>query len=58
MIKITKCKIKKGKRRKGERKFSIYRYITISFLKIFKISIGQLGFKKVDIRFEMKWGWE
>ncbi len=49
-IKITR-EISRGE-------YFTYRYMTITFLKIFKISIGQLGFRKVDIRFEMRWGWE
>jgi hypothetical protein len=54
---IRNIKVKRIVLKNGARKYLTYRYMTISFLKIFKISIGQLGFKKMDIRFEIKWGW-
>ena len=56
-IKVTKQHIKKGLRRKGEKEYFTYRYITIILLKILTISIGQIGFRKFDLRFEIKWGW-
>lgn len=55
-IKISKVEIKKDKRRKDEKGF-IYRYITISIFNFINISIGQVGFKKVDIRIHFTWGW-
>ncbi len=48
MIKITKIKAKHTK----------YFYIVITLFKLLTISIGTLGIKKFDIRFQISWGWD
>lgn len=61
MIRVTKIKVKKDHRRKGEKGGVIYKYTVIvwNYFSIhFKISIGQVGWKKVDIQIRISRGWE
>lgn len=60
MFRIKKIKIKKDKRRKGEKGGETYTYWIASFTFLtfaFKVSYYIMGFKNIDIEFQIKRGW-